>query len=54
MGVIATSVGPAVSDQGEFHITADGADVVFCMDVKRTHDGCIETVAPDSPATRWG
>ncbi|MFK4800072.1 hypothetical protein ACI3K5_15445 [Streptomyces sp. MPA0124] len=46
MGVAATSVGPAMSDQGEYRITADGADAVFCMDVKRTHDGYIETVAP--------
>ncbi|MFC8417603.1 hypothetical protein [Streptomyces coelicoflavus] len=46
LGVAATSLGPAVSDQGEYRISADGADAVFCMDVKRTHDGYIETVAP--------
>ncbi|MFE5598914.1 hypothetical protein ACFQ8O_06955 [Streptomyces coelicoflavus] len=46
LGVAATSVGPAVSDQGEYRITANGADAVFCMDVKRAHDGYIETVAP--------
>ncbi|MFC7938647.1 hypothetical protein ACFU2J_20820 [Streptomyces sp. NPDC057387] len=46
MGVAAASVGPAMSDQGEYRITADGADAVFCMDVKRTHEGYIETVTP--------
>ncbi|MDA5144414.1 hypothetical protein PEM37_23135 [Streptomyces sp. AD681] len=46
LGVDAASVGPAVSDQAQYRITANGADTAFCMDVKRTHDGYIETVAP--------
>lgn len=46
LGVDAVSVGPAVSDQAQYRITADGSDTAFCMDVKRAHAGYVETVAP--------
>ncbi|MFD7065009.1 hypothetical protein [Streptomyces sp. NPDC059906] len=46
LGVDAASVGPAVPDEAQYRITANGADTAFCMDVKRTRDGYIETVAP--------
>ncbi|MFI8950812.1 hypothetical protein ACIGO6_30360 [Streptomyces sp. NPDC053750] len=46
LGVDAASVRPVESDRAQYRITADGADTAFCMDVKRTHAGYIETVAP--------
>lgn len=46
LGADAASVGPAVSYRAQYRITAIGADTASCMDVKRTHDGYIETVAP--------
>ncbi|MET9825537.1 hypothetical protein ABZ038_28695 [Streptomyces sp. NPDC006349] len=46
LGVNAASVGPAVSNEAQYRITAHGADAAFCMDVKRTHAGYVETVAP--------
>ncbi|WP_171117765.1 MULTISPECIES: hypothetical protein [Streptomyces] len=45
-GVDAEFIGEATSDKARYRITADGAGTSFCMHVKRTHDGYIETVAP--------
>lgn len=45
-GVDAELAGEPTADQARYAITADGAGAWFCMDVKRTHTGFIETVAP--------
>ncbi|WP_409469336.1 hypothetical protein [Streptomyces sp. HC307] len=45
-GVEAAVTGQTTSDEAYYRITASGAGVSFCMHVKRTHEGYIETVAP--------
>ncbi|MGP4088209.1 hypothetical protein [Streptomyces sp. KR55] len=45
-GVDAALTGETTSDEAYYRITASGAGTSFCMHVKRTHEGYIETVAP--------
>ncbi|QUW94164.1 MULTISPECIES: hypothetical protein [unclassified Streptomyces] len=60
LGVPAISVGPSVSDQGAYRITADGANAVFCMDVKQSLEdsrqllgnGGVILAADDDPLCR--
>ncbi|MEV5340580.1 hypothetical protein AB0K93_19210 [Streptomyces sp. NPDC052676] len=45
-GVTADITGAPTANEAHYRITADGAGTSFCMHVKQTHEGYVETVAP--------